>query len=191
MNVLVIKASPRKHGNTSSLADEIAAGASEAGHECRVFWLPDLNIRDCLGCLACQTKGACVLRGDDMGQIEMAIQWADLIVFATPTHWGNISGHLLRMFERLFGFLIRERYYAVPVALKARGKKAIIVTACSTPWPFSWVYNQSRAVRSRIKEVCRYSGIRIVKTLVFPGTFGRKDIPRRYLDRAKKIGVSL
>lgn len=191
MNVLIIKASPRKRGNTSRLADELAAGAAEAGHECRMLSLPDLNLRDCTGCLACQKQGACVFREDDIEQVELVVRWADLMVLATPTHWGNISGFLLRMFERLFGFLIRERYYRVPVALQAKGKQAIVVTACSTPWPFHWIFNQTRAVISRLREIGRYSGIRIVKTLVFPGTFGRTDIPQRYLERARQIGRNL
>lgn len=191
MNILIIKASPRKHGNTARLADELAAGAAEAGHVLRVLTLADLNILDCTGCLTCQTKGSCALRSDDIGQIEDAIQWADMLVLATPVHWGNISGRLLRMFERLFGFLIRERSYRAPMALKAKGKRAIIITTCSTPWPFNWMFNQTRSVISRVREICRYSDIRIVKTLVFPGTFGRSGIPPRCLARARAIGRSL
>jgi len=192
MNVLIIKASPRRNGNTSRLADAMASGIAAAGrHEYRMLVLADLNLADCRGCYSCQKQGACVFRKDDIGLVEEAVNWADLLVFATPTHWGNVSGLLLRMFERLFGFMIRERLNKFPVALNARGKKAVIITCCSTGWPFNWIFNQTRAVKSRIREVCRYSKIRIVKTIVMPGTLGRKEIPDRYLVRARKTGQTL
>jgi multimeric flavodoxin WrbA len=46
---------------------------------------------------------ACVIRDDDIERIEIAVKWADVIILASPTHWGNISAYMLRMFERLFG----------------------------------------------------------------------------------------
>ena len=191
MNVFLIKASPRKNGNTSRLAEELTTAAAENGHELRAFWLPDLNIGNCTGCLACQSKARCVIRTDDIVQIEEAIKWSDVIVFACPTHWGNVSGHLLRMFERLFGFLIREQRYGFPIALAAKGKKAIVITTCSTAWPFNFIFNQTKSVVSRIREVCRYSGIDIIKILVCPGTFGQSKISTRYFERARKIGRKL
>lgn len=191
MKIFVIKASPRKNGNTSRLAEELTTAADENEHEFRTIWLPDLNIENCTGCLACQKKGGCVIRTDDIVQIEEAIQWSDVIVFACPTHWGNVSGHLLRMFERLFGFLIREQRYGFPIAQAAKGKKAIIITSCSTRWPFNFIFNQTKSVVSRIREVCRYSGIDIIKIFVCPGTFGQSDISVRYLERARKIGRRL
>lgn len=191
MKIFIIKSSPRKNGNTARLADEFAAGAAESGHECRAIHLADLHIQDCTGCRACQKREACVIRADDIEKIENAIRWADIIVFATPTHWGNISGYLLRMFERVYGFLLEERRLGMPIPKAGKGKKAIVITACSTPWPFNWIFNQTRSVVSRIHEVCRYSGIKIVNVLVYPDTFERSAIPERYLARARTIGKML
>jgi multimeric flavodoxin WrbA len=141
--------------------------------------------------MACQSEGRCVIRGDDLPQVEDAILWADILVLATPTHWGNVSSHMLGMFERLFGFLIRERARGAPVALNAKGKKAVLITACSTPWPLNWLFNQSRSVFSRLKEICRYSGLKIAGKLVLPGTFGMQETPAKYLAKAEKIGRRL
>jgi multimeric flavodoxin WrbA len=134
---------------TSKLADAVIEGAKLTGHECREIFLPDLAISDCQGCRACQEKLQCVIRNDDIGKLEEAISWADMIVFATPTHWGNISGYLLRAMERLFGYLIVERKYGVPLPVKGKGKKAFIVTACSTIWPMNFIFNQTRSVKKR------------------------------------------
>lgn len=191
MNVLLIKGSPRRHGHTSQLGDQLLSAAADAGHHTEVLSLVHLSLKDCTACMACQSEGKCVIRDDDIEQVENAVSWADVLVLATPTHWGNMSSLMLRMFERLFGFLIRERARGAPVALKAKGKKAVIVTACSTPWPINWIFNQTRAVISRIKEICRYSGIKITKKLILPGTFEMKEVPAKYLSRAEKIGRRL
>jgi len=107
--------------------------------------------------MACQEKGACVFR-DDIEKIEDAIKRSDLIIWASPTHWANVSGLMLRVFERLFGFLIKEQPKGTPLKRNAKDKKAILVAACSTARPFNWIYNQSRSCISRMREICKWSG---------------------------------
>ena len=107
MKITAINGSPRKDGRISKIVDEMIKGAEENGHECEMIYLVDLNIKDCTGCMGCQEKGACVFR-DDIGKIEEAIKISDLIIRASPTHWANVSDLMLRVFERLFGFLIKS-----------------------------------------------------------------------------------
>jgi len=191
VKVLAIKGSPRRHGMTSQLADAVLEGAASTGGECREIFLRDLSLKDCRGCRGCQKTTACVVRNDDIGKLEEAVSWADAIVFATPTHWGNLSGYMLRAIERLFGYLIVERRSGFPIPQHASGKKAVIVTACSTAWPWNWVFNQSRAVKGRFAEICRYSKMPIVRTLVLPGTFDLDTVPDKYLKKARQAGARL
>lgn len=141
--------------------------------------------------MACQSRERCIIRDDDIEQVENAVLWADVLVLATPTHWGNMSSLMLRMFERLFGFLIRERPRGAPVALNAEGKEAVFITSCSTAWPLNWLFNQSRATMSRLKEICRYSGMPVAGKLVLSGTISRDEIPEKTLDKAEKMGRRL
>lgn len=187
MRITAISGSPRKDGRISKIVDEIINGAKENGHECEIIYLVDLSMRDCAGCMSCQEKEACVFR-DDIEKIEEAIKRSDLIIWASPTHWANVSGLMLRVFERLFGFLIKEQPKGTPLKRNAKGKKAILVTACSTARPFNWIYNQSRSSFSRMREICKWSGIEIIDTFVLPGTLTMKEIPGRYLEKAREIG---
>lgn len=187
MNIIVINGSPRKEGRVSKIVDEIIKGAKENGHKCEIIYLLDLSIRDCTGCMSCQEKGVCVFR-DDIEKIEETIKRADLIIWASPTHWANVSGLMLRVFERLFGFLIKEQPKGTPLKRNAKDKKAILVTACSTPWPFNWIFNQSRSCLGRMREICKYSGQEIVSTFVLPSTLIMKEIPDKYLIKAREIG---
>jgi hypothetical protein len=116
------------------------------------------------------------------------VKQSDVLILASPVHWGNLSGIMLRTMERLFGFLILEQPAGFPVKRAAKGKRAILVTACSTPLPFDWIFNQTRSVYSRFNEICSYSGIKIIKKTAVPGTLTMKEIPQKYLDLAREIG---
>ncbi len=52
-NILVISTSPRKGGNSETLADAFIRGAEEAGHRTEKICLYDKTIGFCRGCLAC------------------------------------------------------------------------------------------------------------------------------------------
>lgn len=193
MNILAVNGSPRKNGVTSKILNEILVGAKENKHAVEMLFLPELSIKDCIGCRACQKEDVakCVIR-DDIAKVEDAIVKSDLIIWATPTHFGNVSAYMLRVFERLYGFLLREQTgLRFPIALNAKGKKAVLVTTCTTPSPFDYILNQSRACFDRIKEVCKFSGQQIVGSFILTGTLGMKEIPEKDLKKAKNLGQGL
>lgn len=57
-NVLILSASPRKNGNSETLADAFIRGAEEAGNTAEKICLYDKNIGFCKGCLSCQKQDA-------------------------------------------------------------------------------------------------------------------------------------
>ena len=128
---------------------------------------------------------------DDIAIVEKEILASDLLVFASPVHWGNMSAIMLRTIERLFGFLIKEKIYGFPIAQQSKGKNAILVTACSTNWPFNYIFNQSRALFSRFHEVLKYSDIKVLKKYVLAGTNKKKEPTEADLKRARKIAQSV
>ena len=84
--VLVLSTSPRKGGNSDTLADEFVRGAQEAGHRVEKITLYDKTIGFCKGCLACQSTGRCVIH-DDADTIAQAMGSADVLAFATPIYY--------------------------------------------------------------------------------------------------------
>ena len=59
--ILIVKGSPRKNGNTSAMADAFAKGATENGNTVTEVILKEKTIGDCMGCGACQRKnGTCI-----------------------------------------------------------------------------------------------------------------------------------
>ena len=98
-NVLVISSTLRKNGNSELLAEEFAKGAKDAGNNVEVISLRDKEIKFCKGCLACQNLGECVIK-DDSNEIVDKMQQADVIAFATPIYYYEMSGQLKTLLDR-------------------------------------------------------------------------------------------
>ncbi len=97
--VLILSSSPRKGGNTETLATACAKGAMEAGHEVEIVSLRNKQIGFCRGCFACFKLGRCVI-ADDAVEIAAKMHDADVLVFATPVYYYSVSGQLKTMFDR-------------------------------------------------------------------------------------------
>ena len=98
-HVLIINSSPRKGGNSETLAASFAKGAEEAGHKVETVYLREKNYSFCKGCLACLKVGHCVI-GDDAVEIAARMHDADVLVFATPVYYYSVSGQLKTMLDR-------------------------------------------------------------------------------------------
>ena len=97
--VLVISSSLRKNSNSELLAISFAKGAKLAGHEVELVSLRDKEIRFCVGCLACQKTQRCFMH-DDADAIREKMLHADVLVFATPIYYYEMSGILKTMLDR-------------------------------------------------------------------------------------------
>lgn len=112
--VLIVKGSPRKKGNTSALADVFAQGVNEGGHTVTEIILKDKTIGDCLGCGACQGNGGICVQQDDMTEIYEALKNADVIVLASPVYFYTWTSLMKRMIDRTFAvesILTNKKFY--------------------------------------------------------------------------------
>ena len=64
MKIQVITGSPRKNGNSSTLADHFIRGAEEAGHEMVRFDAAFKEVHPCIACNKCGMNGECVFKDD-------------------------------------------------------------------------------------------------------------------------------
>ena len=98
-NVLVISTSLRSNSNSEALADAFARGAAEAGHMVEKISLRGKEIAFCRGCLACLKTGSCVIR-DDAIEIAQKMCSAEVIAFATPIYYYEMSGQMKTLLDR-------------------------------------------------------------------------------------------
>lgn len=99
-NVLIISTSLRVGSNSEILAHEFEKGAIEAGNNVEFVTLKNKNIQFCKGCLACTKSGIdCVIK-DDMTELRKKVHDADVLVFATPIYYYEMSGVMKTFIDR-------------------------------------------------------------------------------------------
>ena len=98
-NVLIISTSLRKNSNSHLLAEEFKKGAEEVGNSVEIVSLKDKNIAFCRGCFACQKIGRCVIK-DDAIEVVDKMEKADVIVWATPIYYYEMSGQMKTLIDR-------------------------------------------------------------------------------------------
>lgn len=99
MRITVISSSLRRNSNSETLADEFIRGAKESGNEVEKITLGGKKINFCIGCLSCQKTGRCVIK-DDCAEINEKIHDAEVLVFATPIYYYEMSGQLKTVLDR-------------------------------------------------------------------------------------------
>lgn len=97
--VLVISTSMRERSNSEALADAFIEGAKAAGNDVEKVSLRGKNISFCRGCLACLKKGSCVIQ-DDAPAITEKMKGAEVIAWATPIYYYEMSGQMKTMIDR-------------------------------------------------------------------------------------------
>ena len=97
--VLIISTSIRPNSNSELLANAFADGARESGNEVELVSLKDKTISFCKGCLACQKLGRCVIN-DDANEITEKLLNAEVVVWATPIYYYEMSGQMKTMIDR-------------------------------------------------------------------------------------------
>ena len=102
MKIVVLNGSPRKGGNTEIMVQAFAEAARKNQNEVSILDIASMNIRGCLGCKYCWAhKGECVQK-DDMGKVLAALADADMVVFASPIYWFDITAQLKTVIDRLY-----------------------------------------------------------------------------------------
>ena len=98
--VVIVTSSPRKGGNSETLANRFAEGAAAAGNQVKLVAVRDVGLQFCTGCLWCQSHDGCVL-SDGMNALYADFEQADVLVFATPVYYYAVSGQLKTFLDRL------------------------------------------------------------------------------------------
>ena len=185
MKILFINGSPRAGGNVSQLLNAMETEARRLGADTHCIRISDLSVRPCTGCMKCRTVRVCALPDDDAQRTLALIAEADALVVGAPCYWGNMPGQLKVLFDRMVYGLTGDSPHGIPRPLH-KGKKAILVSTCTTPWPFNVWFRQSRGAIRALREVLKWSGFHIVSVIERPDTRRRPGLNGKELERCRK-----
>ena len=82
------------------LADKFVEGAKAAGNDVEKISLVGKDIQFCKGCFACQRLGRCIIK-DDVNDILAKVLEADVVCWATPIYYYEMSGQMKTLIDRL------------------------------------------------------------------------------------------
>ncbi|MBQ7496172.1 MAG: flavodoxin family protein [Bacteroidaceae bacterium] len=105
--VIVISTSFRRGSNSDMLADNFVEGAKAAGNDVEKISLTGKDIQFCKGCLGCQKLGKCVIK-DDVNDIMAKVLEADVVVWATPIYYYEMSGQMKTLIDRMNAMYSQE-----------------------------------------------------------------------------------
>jgi len=128
--IVITLGSPRKRGNSSTLAAQVAAGAKAGGAQVETFFLHGMNIQPCTACGGCRKKTHvdCVIK-DDMQLFYPKLRSADVIVMASPIYWFTFSAQTKLFMDRWYGLGGPEGYALA-------GKKFAVLLSYADADPF-------------------------------------------------------
>ena len=191
------------------MLDIMREDAEQRGDKVQTVYTNDLNIKPCIGCMACRTKlkaaiereqsqacldyaereqarpeVKCVLAEDDSQRVLKMLQEADVIIMGAPCYWGNIPGQMKLLFDRIvYGMMRDTPRFPEPLM---KGKKCILLSTCTTPWPWNIWFKQSRGAIRAMREICRYSGFKIVATIERGGTVMHPQLSEKDKQKCRK-----
>lgn len=123
MKTLIFNGSPRPHGNTSALIEELVRHLEG---EVKIIRAYDCDIKPCVDCRFCWKNEGCATQ-DGMQEVYDYIQECDNVVVASPLQFLELSGQLLVVLSRLQTYWCGELFRKVtPVPKKKRGGIIIV-----------------------------------------------------------------
>ena len=180
-HISVLLGSPRKGGNSETMAEEILAHAP-AGSSIDRIVLSSLRLEGCRDCRRCWSGGTPCVIPDDMSKVYRSLGQADLIFFVTPLYWYSWSASIKAVWDRLLP-------YCTPSAPRSlQGKRAVLVASAGDDGTDCF-----DGLRFSMKKSCDLLGISVVGEFLEGELMGPEDAKRRptLLQRLKDRGGAL
>jgi len=133
MKIVAVLGSPRKNGNSETLAEAFLEEAERLGAQVERFRLSALTYQGCTACLACKTTSErCVLK-DELTPVLDALIEADTFVLAVPLYFLDMPSQVKALIDRWFSFLKPGHLARPDPSRLLAGKQMVLVVAQGAP----------------------------------------------------------
>ncbi len=174
--ILVLTGSPRRNGNSNTLASQFIKGAAEAGHEVARFDAAFRRVTPCSACNSCGMNGPCVFR-DDFEFVREHIVDADVVAFVTPMYYFGISAQLKAVIDR---------FYAINGQIHVPKKAVLMMTYADT------AASEAVPITTYYEVLINYLGWEDAGRVIAGGVWSVGAVNRtRFMDDAYRLGLSL
>ncbi|MFK7940338.1 MAG: flavodoxin family protein [Roseovarius sp.] len=125
MRIVCLLGSPRADGNSDQLADAFLDAAETAGAEVSRHALRDLRFDGPTGKKP-DAEGDYGVEDDMAGVLDDVIH-ADVIVFATPIYFCNMTGLMKQAFDRFFSFFVPDYVTSATPSRLGKAKGFVLI----------------------------------------------------------------
>lgn len=182
--IVAFMGSPRKKGNVDTILDEIIKGANKNNVEVKKYYLNDMNIKGCQGCLYCRKTPTCAFK-DDMIQVYEDIKEAEYLIIGSPVYICQVSAQTKLLLDRFYPLTEIDKSKHTP----RFGQKKLIM-----------VYTQAAPMSFLFKKYFKYTakhlkgmGLNHYKTIIATKAFERNSTKSnsKILKKAYKLGLKI
>jgi NAD(P)H-dependent FMN reductase len=104
MQILILSGSRNRRGQTARAIKAIQKGIAEGKGKSEVIFLPELKLERCRQCDPsgdgpCTREGYCIIQ-DDFADIMEKMKAADLIIFANPVYFNDLTESMKSLLDR-------------------------------------------------------------------------------------------
>lgn len=188
MKALGVVASPRKGKLTDKLVSVALTSFRDKGFDTEKVYLANLSIKPCTGCASCQKTGRCIIE-DDFQKISVKFTESDVVIFGSPTYFSGVTSLAKAFIDRGYS-MFKENAFG-PAYRYKYPKKALLITSCDAPFPFSHILGLSTGCINGMKVFFKYMKLHIKAVTVtnaksISGKKEERALKKTY-DIAKKI----
>ncbi len=179
--IVVLLGSPRRSGNSETLAEAFLSGTGRSDAVIHRFHLSEMGISGCLDCRGCWSKGKpCVLE-DRMQEIYEALRVSDLVLFVSPLYWYTWSGQIKPVLDRFLPFAGDKPQFDL------KGKNAVLVSTAGDTEPGCF-----DGLRFSFRTSCELLGLQNRGEILAHGIYRRGEIEgTHWLETARETGRNL
>lgn len=187
MKVLAVLGSPKKKGNSSILARTFLEKAASLGAETKTFFLEGMDYGGCKACGACKTKKDHCVINDDLSELLNEMHKADVVVYATPNYFADVSGQFKLFWDRTYSLLTPEFMTGANKCRLPKGKQAVFIFTQGAP------ESAFKEVPEKYAELSGYFGFAGFNAIRGCDLFESGEVKNRpeLLMRAEKIAEQL
>lgn len=153
MKAMILSSSPRRTGNSATLARAVAEGLGDAGHDCDFLTADDILthfLRDCRTCR--RADGSCSIEDGFATAFFESYLPAQGFVVASPIYWYGMSAQLKAFFDRMFCYIAASYPQSSSVVARMLNKRIGLVLSSEETFPAI-----STGIVNQIQEFSRYT----------------------------------
>lgn len=106
MKTTCILGSPRRGGNSDSLAQRFIRKAAEYNASTQTFALSEINYNGCINLFDCKTRLSHCGQSDGLTPVLESVADSQVLVLASPVYFTNLSGQMKLVIDRFFSFFV-------------------------------------------------------------------------------------